>query len=350
MRYLLAALVLLFCGATFAAIDALNFRDEAQEQQFRQLTAELRCPKCQNNSIADSNAMIATDMRQKVYELMQQGQSRQQIIDYMVARYGHFVTYDPPLTPLTALLWLLPVVAIMAGGWVIYARTRRRALQAQDDVLPPPERTRLNLWLFAPGVVIALGASGWSYYQTGGFEKVRIWQQSAAQAPALLERVLAPKAEPLNTEEMMRLALGLRTQLQSEPDNAEGWLMLGHIGMALNNASTATEAFARAYALAPENSEVVLAYAESLTRSSDPDDNRRGGELLRQLVRSDHANIRVLSLFAFNAFEQQRYDEAMAAWQMMLKLLPAGDQRRAVIERGIEQARQRQNEMKSPEK
>ncbi|EDP8706754.1 cytochrome c biogenesis protein CcmH, partial [Salmonella bongori] len=70
----------------------------------------------------------------------------------------------------------------------------------------------------------------------------------------------------------------------------------------------------------------------------DPEDNRRGGELLRQLVRSDHANVRVLSLYAFNAFEQQRFGEAVAAWKMMLKLLPAGDTRRAVIERSIRQA------------
>ncbi|SUG03205.1 cytochrome c-type biogenesis protein CcmH [Salmonella enterica subsp. enterica serovar Pullorum] len=106
--------------------DVMPFKDEAQEQQFRQLTEQLRCPKCQNNSIADSNAMIATDMRRRVYDLMQEGKSRQEIIDYMVARYGNFVTYDPPLTPLTVLLWVLPLAAIVAGGWIIVARTRRR--------------------------------------------------------------------------------------------------------------------------------------------------------------------------------------------------------------------------------
>ena len=75
----LVALVLSF--SVSAAIDTFTFKDEAQEQQFRELTEQLRCPKCQNNSIADSNAMIASDMRLKVYELMQQGQSKQQIVD-----------------------------------------------------------------------------------------------------------------------------------------------------------------------------------------------------------------------------------------------------------------------------
>lgn len=89
-----------------------------------------------------------------------------------------------------------------------------------------------------------------------------------------------------------------------------------------------------------KNSDAALGYAEALTRSSDPNDNRLGGELLRQLVRSDHSNIRVLSMYAFNAFEQQRFGEAVAAWEMMLKLLPANDTRRAVIERSIAQAMQ----------
>jgi len=113
MRFLLGVLMLMISGSALATIDVLQFKDEAQEQQFRQLTEELRCPKCQNNSIADSNSMIATDLRQKVYELMQEGKSKKEIVDYMVARYGNFVTYDPPLTPLTVLLW----GAASSGYW-----------------------------------------------------------------------------------------------------------------------------------------------------------------------------------------------------------------------------------------
>ncbi len=130
-------LALVISGSARATTDVMPFKDEAQEQQFRQLTEQLRCPKCQNNSIADSNAMIATDMRRRVYDLMQEGKSRQEIIDYMVARYGNFVTYDPPLTPLTVLLWVLPLATIVAGGWIIVARTRRR-VRIRQDVRPTP--------------------------------------------------------------------------------------------------------------------------------------------------------------------------------------------------------------------
>ncbi|MGV3782271.1 cytochrome c-type biogenesis protein CcmH [Citrobacter freundii] len=340
MRFLLGLLMLVISGSALATIDVMQFKDEAQEQQFRQLTEQLRCPKCQNNSIADSNSMIATDLRQKVYELMQEGKSQKEIVDYMVARYGNFVTYDPPLTPLTVLLWVMPVVAIGLGGWIIFARTRRRVRVKQeefpDDVIPDGKRGGFGL--FVPGIVVALVVGAVSYYETGNYKQVQVWQQATAQAPALLERALDPKADPLNEEDMTRLALGLRTRLQADPTNVEGWIMLGRIGMVLGNASTATEAYANAYRLDPKNSDAALGYAEALTRSSDPDDNRRGGELLRQLVRGEHANVRVLSMYAFNAFVQQRFGEAVAAWEMMLKLLPANDTRRAVIERSIKQA------------
>ena len=340
MRFLLGLLMLVISGSALATIDVMQFKDEAQEQQFRQLTEQLRCPKCQNNSIADSNSMIATDLRQKVYELMQEGKSQKEIVDYMVARYGNFVTYDPPLTPLTVLLWVMPVVAIGLGGWIIFARTRRRVRVKQeefpDDVIPDGKRGGFGL--FVPGIVVALVVGAVSYYETGNYKQVQVWQQATAQAPALLERALDPKADPLNEEDMTRLALGLRTRLQADPTNVEGWIMLGRIRMVLGNASTATEAYANAYRLDPKNSDAALGYAEALTRSSDPDDNRRGGELLRQLVRGEHANVRVLSMYAFNAFEQQRFGEAVAAWEMMLKLLPANDTRRAVIERSIKQA------------
>ncbi|MBG6248336.1 MULTISPECIES: cytochrome c-type biogenesis protein [Symbiopectobacterium] len=121
---LFEALLLSF-GVLASSTDAWRFDNEAQEQQFRELTTQLRCPKCQNNSIADSNSMIASDMRQKVYDLMQQWQSKRQVVDYMVNRYGYFVTYEPPLTPFTVLLWLLPALFLVAGLWMIVRRAHR---------------------------------------------------------------------------------------------------------------------------------------------------------------------------------------------------------------------------------
>ncbi|EIJ1393267.1 cytochrome c-type biogenesis protein CcmH, partial [Salmonella enterica subsp. enterica serovar Typhimurium] len=113
------------------------------------------------------------------------GKSRQEIIDYMVARYGNFVTYDPPLTPLTVLLWVLPLATIVAGGWIIVARTRRR-VRIRQDVLAdaiPAAGPRAGWGAYVPGVVMALVVAAISYSQTGSYPQVRAWQQATAQTP-----------------------------------------------------------------------------------------------------------------------------------------------------------------------
>lgn len=143
---LITLLTALISFQTLAAIDTYPFKNEAQEQQFRQLTEQLRCPKCQNNSIADSNSMIAADMRKKVWQLMEQGQSNQQITEYMVARYGNFVTYEPPVTPATIILWLLPACFVLGGALVIF-RLSRRPRAARETELSPQEQARLQTLL-----------------------------------------------------------------------------------------------------------------------------------------------------------------------------------------------------------
>ena len=144
-RYLMM-LALLFCslGALADNIDTWQFDSVSQEQQYRQITESLRCPKCQNNSIADSNAMIAADMRLKVYELLRQGQTPEQIKGWMVARYGNFVSYQPPVTPSTLILWVGPALFVIIGALVIILRSRRRVQPAELD---PQQQQRLNALL-----------------------------------------------------------------------------------------------------------------------------------------------------------------------------------------------------------
>ena len=120
----LTALLLSCTG--FAAIDALNFQSARQEEDYHTLTQELRCPQCQNNNIADSNAQIAVDMRAKVFELLQEGKTKRDVVNYMVERYGHFVTYNPPLTPATLLLWILPCAFVVSGAWFVMRRKKAR--------------------------------------------------------------------------------------------------------------------------------------------------------------------------------------------------------------------------------
>lgn len=144
LSLVLISMILAF--AAHATIDTYNFKSVEEEQKFRELTGQLRCPKCQNNSIADSNAPIATDMREKVYELMEQGKSRQDIINYMVDRYGNFVTYEPPVTPATIILWLVPALCVFFGAAAIVMLSRRRKNRGIEEVtsLSAEEEMRLQ--------------------------------------------------------------------------------------------------------------------------------------------------------------------------------------------------------------
>lgn len=139
------ALSLSLAGAAHAAIDTYQFASDAERVRFAQLTQELRCPKCQNQDIADSNAPIAADLRREIFRMLGEGKDNQQIIDFMVDRYGEFVRYKPALTARTSVLWFGPAALLLVGVVVIGVIVRRRRGQPAEplDELAPAERERL---------------------------------------------------------------------------------------------------------------------------------------------------------------------------------------------------------------
>ena len=124
---LLAAMVL--SVAAHAAIDVYDFDSPQQEAQYRGLIEELRCPKCQNQNLAGSDAPIAQDLKQKTYDLVQEGRSDTEIRSYMQDRYGDFISYRPPVRPSTWILWFFPplLLILLLTGW--FWRTKRRQLE-----------------------------------------------------------------------------------------------------------------------------------------------------------------------------------------------------------------------------
>lgn len=146
MRATLFALAFALLGMSTAAradIDVYNFDSDAQEQTFRELTKELRCPKCQNQDIADSNAGLAKDLRDKTYQMVRAGKSKEEVVDYMVARYGNFILYDPPLMASTLILWAGPFAVILIGVMVVVRRSRRSQQEKNTD-LSEAEQRRLQ--------------------------------------------------------------------------------------------------------------------------------------------------------------------------------------------------------------
>jgi len=132
MHLVLAALLWLACSCAYAQANAqadaapLQFRSASEQARFHGLAAELRCVMCQNQSLADSNALIALSLRREVLDLMRAGRTDRQIKDFLVSRYGEFVLYKPRVAASTWLLWLGPGALLLVGAGVVAKLLRRR--------------------------------------------------------------------------------------------------------------------------------------------------------------------------------------------------------------------------------
>jgi cytochrome c-type biogenesis protein CcmH len=121
-------------SAAVQAVDANGqLLDQGLQARFERITQELRCLVCQNESIADSNADLAVDLRQQVREMLVAGKSNAAIFDFMTNRYGEFVRFSPPLEPKTLLIWGAPFVMLLLGGGIVYRVVRQRSRMPLDD-------------------------------------------------------------------------------------------------------------------------------------------------------------------------------------------------------------------------
>ncbi|MEE4279024.1 MAG: cytochrome c-type biogenesis protein [Halieaceae bacterium] len=129
-----------------AVIETYEFSDPELERRYHQLSQELRCPKCQNQNIADSNAPISQDLRKLLYERLESGASDAEILDDMVGRYGEFVRYRPAAEGATLWLWLAPLLLLASGALLLFVLLRR----GRGEAAPPvsdAERERLEAML-----------------------------------------------------------------------------------------------------------------------------------------------------------------------------------------------------------
>ncbi len=146
-----AALLLAVIGNAPAQVfESREFEHPEDARRYQALVSELRCLVCQNQNLADSNAPLAADLRQITYDMIREGKSDAEIIEFMVARYGEFVLYRPPLRPTTAVLWGGPFLLLALGLWLLLRQLRRRARKPlSDTTLSAEERARLQRMLDA---------------------------------------------------------------------------------------------------------------------------------------------------------------------------------------------------------
>jgi cytochrome c-type biogenesis protein CcmH len=141
---LIVLLLLLSMNAIAIVFEEREFASPEQANTYRILTEELRCLVCQNQSLADSEAPLASDLRQQVFVMLNEGADDQEIRAYMVARYGDFVLYRPPVKSTTLVLWFGPFVLAVIGLAVLFVQVRKRRKLAPTPELSEAERTKLS--------------------------------------------------------------------------------------------------------------------------------------------------------------------------------------------------------------
>lgn len=149
--FLLFALITI--NPVIAAIDVHEFDSEIQRLRYQSFIDELRCPKCQNQNLSGSDSPIATDLREELYRMIQDGRSDKEIVDFMVERYGEYILYRPRLSAVTILLWVGPALLLLLGAViliVIVRQRRREASQLGPQPLNAEDRARLADLLYKP--------------------------------------------------------------------------------------------------------------------------------------------------------------------------------------------------------
>jgi len=143
LRIAISACCLFWAAQSPAGLEKFDFSGNVDEDRYKELITEIRCLVCQNQSLADSDAELAHDLRQEVYDLMQKGQDNTQIVDFLVYRYGDFVLYKPPVKPSTYWLWYGPFALLVLGIIMLIKTVRQRGKQT-DAGFSEREQARLD--------------------------------------------------------------------------------------------------------------------------------------------------------------------------------------------------------------
>ncbi|PJG82882.1 c-type cytochrome biogenesis protein CcmI [Caviibacterium pharyngocola] len=205
-------------------------------------------------------------------------------------------------------------------------------------VSTPTAKPYGKIWALS-GFVALLILAGSAYMPIGAWKTEIALQKNLENLPHFYQRLKEEQTNPLNDQELQQFITALRLKLQNDPQDAEGWWLLGQSAMAADNGQLAADSYARAHRLAPENTEYQLAYARILMYSEDQSDKQKGTELLKEVLRKDHTNMHALNLLAFRYFETEDYKMASVTWAMILRLMPENDPRVPLIEKSIRAAR-----------
>ncbi|HEM8063002.1 TPA: c-type cytochrome biogenesis protein CcmI [Enterobacter hormaechei] len=224
-----------------------------------------------------------------------------------------------------------------AAGEAIVLELQRTLLADTSQASTPTARP-LSRWVLLPGALALVPLSLGIFLKTSDMSQVMLWQQAEHQMPVLLRQAQDPQGQPLQMDELAQLRLGLRSQLQTHPDDLAGWQMLGRIGLLLNDTETAIGAFEKAYQLAPHDPRVSFDYASVLVHRGNKSQMMMGEQLLQELHQSQPQNLKIIELLALSAMRNDDYPGVVSALQKMTDLLPPDDPERKMLLRSLSEA------------
>lgn len=295
--------LLMTLSAHAVGVDPGKLPDPAQEARAQDIMKQLRCLVCQNQSIVDSDADLARDLRAIVRERVTAGDDDGQIREFMTSRYGDWVLLKPPFEGAVILLWLSPLILLVLGGIVIFR------FQKAGDVTEAVERGGEKLGRPLPRAALAviggvLGAGAVLFYLDLG-------------TPLMPDFPLAEKEQAPQQLEAAKVIDKIKARLLENDREKIGWVALGHYQGQLGQSGAAAMAFERAHALDPENYNILLMYAESLVVLGNGQVGPAALLALKRARALDPAHAGARYYLALADYQAGRVEEAYAAWKMI---------------------------------
>ncbi len=308
MRILVIIFGLILPIQTALALTAEERLDDPElENRARIISAQMRCLVCQNQSIEDSEAGLAKDLRIEVRRLLTQGQSDTEIITAIQQKYGDYVLLSPPMKPETLLLWLSPILILLIGGGILWQHFRTQQTLAPPPVVAVrisnsrPLRTRTMLLML--GLLIALSAGGYGVLVELGIGN----NQQAAQ----LE------------EQITGMVQGLAERLEDEPDDLAGWQQLARAYAVLEQTEDAVDALIHIARLMPEDWQAQTFPLEMiLAQGLSTEYKVQAKELLARLAALNGERLEYLFFAGHYAKLDGEVTQARAYWQKLYDSLP----------------------------
>ena len=299
--------------------------DPALEQRARDLSQGLRCLVCQNQSIDDSDAELARDLRTEVRRRLTAGESDADILDAIRDTYGDYVLLNPPISPSTWILWAAPVIILAGGALLVFAARRRDETPDEDSPLPARETTigspvrlpvpgRQAMALFS----LAVGCSLLIYLALGRADLPdRPLTERTAEIAALKGTV-----QQDNADRVARLDAA-RAAVEAEPGRVSNWLDLAVAAAAAGRNETEATALRQAMVLTDDDPAIVSMLAEALSRAADGQITIPARALVEQALAANPTEPRALFLSGLAAYQDGDYAAAINSWQQLQRVSSA---------------------------